>query len=80
MNCKANFSLSPHPSPLCESGLVLFLPVWPRKADIFGLQLGRLYHNCFGHIHHAGLCGKYAGVCSETRCVPRQAEAAFADL
>lgn len=80
MNCKATFPLSPHSSPLFESGLILFLPVWPGKVDVFGLQLERLDHSCFGHMHHAGVCGKDAGVCSETRCVPRKAEAAFADL
>lgn len=78
MNCKGNFLLSSHTSPFCESGLILFLPV--RKVDVFGLQLGRLYYSCFGHIHHAGVCSKDSGVCSETRRVPRQAEAAFANL
>lgn len=67
MNCKASFPLSSHTSPLRESGLIVFLPVWPRKVDVFRLQLGRLYHNCFGRIYDAGLCGKDAGECSETR-------------
>lgn len=64
---------------MSETGLIIFLPVWPRKVDVFGLQWERMYHNYFGLMHHAELCGKDAGVCSET-CVPRQAEAAFADF